>query len=94
MPLTDNLGVFVTALTIFLSLTAVVFLCQPVQCVLLITPVVSLYFQDVPNCFAGYTQSLSKVTDFPSFLSLKMACFPINSSLIFMSLTRNAVFIG
>ena len=47
-------------------------------------------FQDIPSCCTSYPQSLCNgsdfpISDFPSFLSFKMARFsPKDSSLVFM----------
>ncbi len=83
MSLTVVLGSFLTALTMFLSSTAVVFLGLPVRCLLLSTPVAYFFFRT----FQMVEMSMAKVCamaliDFPSSLSFTIACFsPIDSSL-------------
>ena len=64
MSLTDVFGFFCTALTMFLSSTAVVFLYRTVRCLLLSTPAVSFFLRTF------------QVTSYPHlFSSFKMACF-------------------
>ena len=77
MSLTDVLGFFFTAFTMFLSSTAVVFLGRPVRCLLLRMSAVLFYLiffrtfrvvvQAIPNACA------MALIDFPSFLSFIMA---------------------
>ena len=68
-------GFFFTALTMFLSSTAVVFLGQTVWCLFLSTLLVSFIFrtfqvvQAIPNACA------MALNNFSSFLNFKMACF-------------------
>ena len=86
MALTDVFGVFFTALIVILSSASVVFLGRPVQRPLLSAAVVSFSFRTfhivvlaMPNV------CLMALIVFPSFLSLKIACFSSrDSSLVFM----------
>ncbi len=90
MSLTVVLGSFFTAVTMFLSSTADVFLDLPVRGVLLSTPVVFFLPQEIPNGCTCYCQCLCNgLIDFSSYLSFTIALFsPIDTSLVFMLVTR------
>ncbi len=78
MSLTVVLGSFFTAVTMFLSSTADVFLDLPVRGVLLSTPVVFFLLpQEIPNGCTCYYQCLCNgLIDFSSSLSFTIARFP------------------
>ena len=68
------LGSFFTALTMFLSSTAVVFLGLPVQRLLLSTPVVSFFFRTFQMVVLAMTNVYAMaLIDFPSTLSFTIA---------------------
>ena len=93
----DVFGVFLTALTIFLSSTNVS-LVRPVRCLLLSTPVASFFFRTLQIVVGAMPNACQMALhDFHSFLSFKMASFsPIDSSLVLLvyTLTRKGLLTG
>ena len=76
MSLTIVLGFIFTALTMFLSSTADVFLHLSVQDLLLRIPVVSFFFRTLQTVVLAMVNfCVMAMIDFPSSLSFKIACF-------------------
>ena len=96
MSTTVVLGSFFTALTMFLSSTAVVFLGLPVRRLLLSTPVVSFFFGTFQMVVLAIANICAMaLMGFPSSLSFTIAYFsPIDSSLVFMLVTPLTIMIA
>ncbi len=89
MSLTVVLGSFFTAVTMFLSSTADVFLDLPVRGVLLSTPVVSFFLRRFQMVVLAIASVCAMVWLIFHLLSASIARFsPIDTSLVFMLVTR------
>ena len=98
MSLTVVLGFFFTALTMFLSSTAVVFLGRPVPCLVVSTPVVSFFFRTFQVVVLAMTNAYAMALfNFRSFFQIQNG-LPFSHRQLsglhvgLSFLTRNAVF--